>query len=78
MSTRSRPFKIDYAGCWPGFACTREGAIDAAGRHMTRDGYTRATVTDVRTDTHVASVELRPGGFGYIVTTAKRFRKVIR
>lgn len=74
MSTR--PFKIDYAGCFPGHACTREGAINAAGRHLVSDGYTAATITDKRTNHVVAQVRMRDDRKGYVVSTETQLRKV--
>jgi hypothetical protein len=48
-SDHPRPWHISYAGAFDGHACTAEGAIIAACRHMVKDGYTRATITDKNT-----------------------------
>lgn len=78
MSTTPRPFKIDYAGAFPGHACTREGAINAAGRHLVSDGYTAATITDIRTGHVVAQVRMSDNRKGYTVTTERQLRKAAK
>lgn len=42
----TRPFLTTYAGAFNGHSKTREGAIMAAMKHVVRDGYNKATITD--------------------------------
>ncbi len=53
-----RPFKTDYAGAWSGHSKSREGAVIAAMKHVVRDGYNKATITDMRTNRDVARVRV--------------------
>lgn len=72
----SRPFKTDYAGAFSGHCKTREGAIMAAMKHIVKDGYSRATITDTETDTDVARVSLNKERTRAVVEVIKPLRKV--
>ena len=54
----TRPYETDYAGAWRGHCASRESAILAAMRHIVRDGYSRATITDKRDGTVIARLRL--------------------
>lgn len=71
-----RRFKTDYAGAWCGFCKTRESAIVAAVKHIVRDGYTRATITDRETDQDVAHVRLSTDRTRAVVEVVKPFTKI--
>jgi hypothetical protein len=73
-NTVARPFENDYGGWFPGHAKTREGAINAAVRHMTMHGYTRCTVTDKRTNTTVARLSLDHSKKRITIDALRQFR----
>jgi hypothetical protein len=74
----SRPFKTDYAGAWCGYAKTRESAVRAAHDHIMRDGYSRCTIVDLRTDEEAAWCRLGDDKRSVITHTARVIRKVPR
>lgn len=61
----ARPFETDYAGAWRGHCKTLENAVEAAVRHVLRDGYSVCTISG-QTGKPLAWVERR-GGEGFIV-----------
>ena len=69
--TIARPFQTDYAGAWPGHCKTRESAMNAAFKHITDDGYSRATITDLRTGQDVARLRRSKDGRHVTVETVK-------
>jgi diaminopimelate epimerase len=71
----ARPFQTDYAGAWRGHCKTRESALRAAVRHVVDDGYSRATVTDVRTGEDVARVRVAADRRTVTIETIKPLRK---
>jgi len=71
-----RKFETDYAGAWRGYCNTRESAIVAATRHLARDGYRRATISDRETGEVVCRVELGPDKRTIIITAVRIFRKI--
>lgn len=71
-----RPFKTDYAGAWSGHCLTRESAIVAAVKHVVKDGYSRATITDKRSNQDVARVSLSTDRTRAVVTVVKPFAKI--
>jgi hypothetical protein len=73
----ARPFETDYAGAWKGHCLTRENAIIAAMRHVVLDGYSRATITDLRNGQVVARIRMdEEHKLKAIVDVVKPFRKV--
>lgn len=72
----TRPFKTDYAGAFSGHCKTRESATESATRHILRDGYKRATITDVRTGEDVVRIVLSDDRKSVTITAIKIFRKV--
>lgn len=75
-TTIERPFRTDYAGAWCGHCKTRESAIAAAIRHVLYDGYSRATITDVRTGKDIARVVVNSDRKGVRIYTESQLRKV--
>lgn len=73
-----RPFETDYAGAWRGRCITRENAINAAMRHVVSDGYSRATITDLRTGDVVARVKLSPDHKTATLIVVEPLRKIGR
>jgi len=67
----SRPFQTTYAGAFNGYSKTREGAILAAMRHVVKDGYNRATITDRVRDVDVAWVTVNKDRTSATVQVAK-------
>lgn len=74
--TTERPFRTDYAGSWFGHCKTRESAIAAAIKHILYDGYSRATITDVRNGKTVARVIVNPDRKSVRVETETQLRKI--
>lgn len=75
-SSLPRRFETDYAGAWKGHCITRENACDAAMRHVIRDGYTKATITDKHTKQVVARIRLSDDRKTATLTTEKPLRKI--
>lgn len=67
----ARPFQTDYAGAWRGHCKTRESAMIAAVKHVVNDGYTRATVTDLRNGQDVARIRLSSDRQRAVIETVK-------
>jgi hypothetical protein len=65
-----RPFTTSYA-LWSGHCKTREGAIQAATKHVLKDGYTTCSIDNRDTGAHVASVRVDNNRLGYSVKFAK-------
>jgi hypothetical protein len=76
--TVMRPFETDYAGAWKGWCKSRESAVRAAHNHIMIDGYSRCTVTDLRTGRAVAWLKLSDDKRSVITTTAAIIRKIPR
>ncbi len=74
--TVARPFRTDYAGAWPGHSKTREGAIIAAMRHLVRDHYRVAVITNLDTGVIVAELRMDDNRKGIVVLTKTQFKKV--
>jgi hypothetical protein len=72
----TRIFETSYAGAWSGYCKTRESAIDAAIKHVTHDGYTRATITNRITGDTVARVAVSRDRLTATVTVMKPFKKI--
>lgn len=70
-----RRFRTDYAGCWSGHCLTRESAIIAAVKHIVRDGYTSATITDKETDQDIARVTISADRKRAVITAVNQLRK---
>ena len=51
-------YKTDYAGAFPGYCVSREGALKAASKHLIEDGYSRCTIIDLERDKEVAWVSI--------------------
>lgn len=71
-----RPFKTDYAGAFSGFCKSRESAIQAATKHILIDGYTKATITDTRSNEDVAFVRLDDTRTKVTIITVRKIRKI--
>jgi len=72
----SRPFQTTYAGAFNGYSKTREGAIMAAMRHVVKDGYNRATITDRVRDVDVAWVTVNKDRTSATVQVAKALKVI--
>lgn len=72
-----RPFRTSYAGVGKTGACgSRETAVNAAIGHIMSDGYSRCTVTDMRTNEDVAWLALSRDKKSVRVTTLHTIKKV--
>lgn len=76
-NTVVRPFQTDYAGAWKGHCLTRENAIIAAAKHIVRDGYTRATITNLVTGENVARIRLSADRKRAVIETASPLKKEV-
>lgn len=74
--TTERPFKTDYAGAWCGHCKTRESAISAAIKHILYDGYSKCTITDLRTGHDVARLMISLDRKSVHIKTETQLRKV--
>lgn len=74
--TVARPFRTDYAGAWVGHCKSRENAVNAAIKHLTKDGYTRCTITDLETGKDVVRIVATGGCRVITINAVAPFRRV--
>ena len=71
-----RPFQTDYAGAWRGHCKTLESAIIAATKHIVRDCYSRATITNIDTQQDVARIRLSTDRLRAVIEVVKPFKAI--
>ena len=76
LALSTRPFRTTYAGAFDGHCKTREGAIIAAIKHIVRDGYIAATITDTERDVDVARVTLNKERTRAVVEVIKPLKRI--